>query len=260
MAKNVLSTKICILILILNFLNGCTTYSSNTWWSNSIKNNSKSSESLNKKSIAVLFFQDARDNSKDYNDLLLIIFPFAHSWTQLSSYPFLRNYPENREPLTIMPYLQWYFNYADWHVPSLDLKSHFGTALYIETNNSRLFNRVMLAPNDKNLDSDYYIQGTILNTSVLRELKTYRLGWHLSALLKLTGLPHEEDTYIMKLNLKILNKNKDVIFDRIYWAKPRKIVSTVYKNHTLAYRLMIFNEMIEEIYTQFFKDIKDTKF
>jgi hypothetical protein len=260
MTKNRLNTKFYVLILFLAFLNACTIYSSNTRWPSRRQNHVNSFLPLNKKSVGVLFFEDSRDASKDYNSLFLGILPLISGSTRLYSYPYFPSYQENYKPLTTMPYLSWYLHPKNWHLDALDLSSHFGMVLYIETNNRKLFNRVMLAPNDKNLNSDYYIQGTLLNTSVLQEKMTHRVTLYLSDFLDITGLPYEEDTYVMKLNLKILDKNKNVVFDRIYWARPRKITITSYKSYTLAYRLMIFNEMIQEIYTQFFEDIKNIKF
>jgi hypothetical protein len=237
--------------LLTLFTIGCTR-GSNTWSYRPIDVNR--TKPINK-SITVITFQDTRDSKKDYDDTMLAFIPVVNKGKRLKVQPELSS---------------WYpFYSSEYNVPEGNCVRatdsgeynqfrpgvNFASAFYTEINNENLFKEVRFGCNRLVAKSDYYLEGKIIDTSIYTELKTYHVGLIFAYVPWLLGAPSDENLVNLKMQLQLTDKENKIIFKKVYDAAPKTIISSLYEQNTL----MVYEDMIKEIYTQFNKDIKNLK-
>ena len=244
-----LNTSLLFTLLIL-FTVRCTS-GSNTW---SYRPMDINRTKPTNKSIAIVIFEDARD-IKRYSHMLDAFIPFVNKGKRLS------NQPE---------FTLWYSFYSsEYNMPEGNcVKTEYGgdynnfkpnlnfaSAFYTEINNENLFKEVRFVCNRLVAKSDYYLEGKIIDTSIYTEIKTYRLGLLFAYIPWFLGADTSENIVNLKMQLQLADKENNIIFKKVYYATQKKITNSLYADNTL----MVYEDMIKEIYKQFHEDIKNIK-
>lgn len=209
----------------------------------------------NNKTFTVLTFKDVRDSKKDYDDTILGFIPIVNKGKRLS----------------IQPELSWNYSFSssEYNVPEGNCVRatdsgeynqfkpavNLASVFYTELSNQNMFKDVRFACAKSNINSDYYLEGKVLDTSIFTESTTYRLGVF-AAIPWIFGASTDKNTINLAMQLQIVNKSNDIIFRKEYRATPQVVVNSFYSWNTL----MVYEEMVKEIYTEFQNDIKKLRF
>ena len=96
---------------------------------------------------------------------------------------------------------------------------------------------------------DYSISGEILSTDFTQTEYSYYTGF-MSPFVLIFGVKNATYKADLKMKYYIFDKNKNIIFEKMYQAKPRSYSTTYYYAPTE----LMYDEMLKEINREFLED------
>jgi hypothetical protein len=224
--------SLIILSIIPLLFTGCA--SQKTWVYRS--NSYPPAKSSTGKKVAVLAFEDARENRNDNVWGIGFIPLFPCGWQHLSS-------PEG---------IQHHATSGMWvnYKPTED----YPKALAEDLRNTGLFSDAFF--DFRRESGDYAVKGKILNTKYDGYIITYGLSAY-GAYLWLIGFPCASANNELSLELSLVDAKADkTLFSKVYTATPRSSVSWLYvMNNDFNY-----SEMLADVNKQFCNDIQPVIF
>lgn len=220
--------SVVIPLMMVTIVTGCASQKAWVYQPNTYS----STQSGSTKTAAVLPFDDARKN-ENKNCIAMYLIPLMpYGWADF-------NTPEG---------VQMHITSGMWlnYKPTED----YAKALAEESRKAGVFKEAYFDYRKGN--SDYFIQGKIVNTKYEGKIFSYGFSAY-GPLLWFFGLPaaHTENELTIELSC-VDSKTDKVVFSKSYQATPRSNVSFIYtmKND------FNYSEMLAEVYKQFFRDIK----